>query len=107
MKNYKNIKENVKDLIVKNRHLADNNTALYRYYINSYTNFNTQARFIDISVAIEEGHLPPVSTIERASRQIQEENPYLRSYKWYIRKKLEVPTMLIVGTSNFLRIYHL
>jgi len=68
-------------------------------YYSEYHNVSEHTPFCDVIKLIKDNKVPAFATVERRSRQVQEENEELRTPNWYKRKKMEIPVQEDLGYS--------
>jgi hypothetical protein len=81
------IKENVKQLLIEEPKLRDNDNALCFYYYNKICKISYNVALIDFYLDRDVYKLPSEQTITRLSRQLQEQNPELRGKEWEKRQR--------------------
>jgi|SRR5690554_1719215 len=93
------ITKRVHKLLVEHPALRDCTHTLVLAYYKEYHNVSESTPFCDVIRQIKDGKIPAFATIERRSRQMQEQHEELRTPKWYERKKMEIPVQEDLGYS--------
>jgi hypothetical protein len=79
----------VKDILTENEEARDDTNYLYRLYLKAVGKNPKTLTIEKLFVAIRYGKLPKIATIERYSREIQENDISLRGAEWIKRHHIK------------------
>ena len=86
---FKTIKSKVQQILTDHKETRDDNAKLINWYYLEYHNFANDVSYLKFIGMLIRKEIPPMDTLTRFSRQLQEKNPELRGKEWHQRKTVK------------------
>jgi len=86
---FKTIKSKVQQILTDQPQTRDENAILVHWYYVKYCELNQRSSYLDFIGKLIRKEIPPMDTLTRFSRQLQEKNPELRGKEWRKRKTVK------------------